>query len=124
MTESGFEQQVTFLYTHDLEATAHFYGQLLGLPLVRDQGDCRIFRVSSGAYIGFCARPQAAIQTVSLIVTLVTPDVEGWYERLRAAGVAFEQPPQSNPRYAITHCFLRDPNGYLIEIQRFDEPLP
>ncbi|OQY24133.1 MAG: hypothetical protein DRJ03_06405 [Chloroflexi bacterium] len=24
-----------------------------------------------------------------------------------------------NPRYNIYHCFLRDPNGYLIEIQRF-----
>jgi catechol 2,3-dioxygenase-like lactoylglutathione lyase family enzyme len=45
--------------------------------------------------------------------------VDGWYEHLSARGVAFEKPPQINPQYRIYHCFLRDPDGYLIEIQRF-----
>jgi catechol 2,3-dioxygenase-like lactoylglutathione lyase family enzyme len=27
-----------------------------------------------------------------------------------------------NRDYDICHCFLRDPNGYLIEIQRFLHP--
>ncbi len=33
---------------------------------------------------------------------------------LAAQGVVFEKPPADNPRYGIYHCFLRDPNGYLI----------
>jgi catechol 2,3-dioxygenase-like lactoylglutathione lyase family enzyme len=29
------------------------------------------------------------------------------------------KPPAHNPRYGIYHCFLHDPNGYLVEIQSF-----
>lgn len=123
MPEPKIEQQITFLYTHDLEATARFYEAVMGLPLVRDQGDCRIYRVSGAAFLGFCRRATAADQPQGLILTLVSSDVDGWYQRLQARGVVFEKPPQANPRYGIYHCFLRDPNGYLIEIQRFDEPL-
>ena len=36
--------------------------------------------------------------------------------------VAFETPPSANAEYNIYHCFLRDPDGYQIEIQRFDSP--
>jgi len=37
-------------------------------------------------------------------------------------GVVFDSPPALNPKYNIYHCFLRDPNGYLLEIQRFEQP--
>jgi hypothetical protein len=36
--------------------------------------------------------------------------------------IRFEKPPAANPRYNIYHCFLRDPNGYLLEIRRFLHP--
>ena len=62
MTHPPIDQQITFFYTRDLEATAHFYEEVLGLP------------------------------------------------------------PALNPEYGIYHCFLRDPNGYLVEIQRFLDP--
>lgn len=123
MTDLSIDQQITFLYTRDLEASAAFYEDVLGLPLVRDQGDCRIYRVSSTGYLGFCRRVDTPEQPSGIILTLITADVDGWYERLRARGVTFEKPPAANPQYQIYHCFLRDPNGYLIEIQRFDEPL-
>ena len=54
-----FNQQVTFLHTVDLDATAHFYESMLGLPLALDQGVCRIYRVAAGAYVGFCRRTEA-----------------------------------------------------------------
>lgn len=119
-----FDQQITFLKTLDLEATARFYEGILGLPLKLDQGTCRIYKVSSDGYLGFCQQkePLAKIDPRPVIVTLVTQDVDGWYERLRARGVLFEKPPAVNPDYEIYHCFLRDPNGYLVEIQRFLHP--
>ncbi len=40
-------QQITFVYTADLAASARFYGEQLGLPLVIDQGSCRIYRVNA-----------------------------------------------------------------------------
>jgi catechol 2,3-dioxygenase-like lactoylglutathione lyase family enzyme len=119
MTPPLFDQQITFLYTPDLAATARFYEEVLALPLVLDQGDCRIYRVSHDGLLGFCQRSTAP-QPAGVIVTLVTQDVDGWYERLRQRGAQFDHPPAHNPKYAIYHCFLRDPNGYLLEIQRFE----
>ena len=52
----------------------------------------------------------------------MTEDVDGWFDRLRARGIAIEKAPTYNPSHKITHGFLRDPNGYLVEIQRFDDP--
>ena len=122
MSRPSIDQQVTFLYTRDLAATAHFYEQVLGLPLVHDQGVCRIYRVSDDAFLGFCLRADASQHPSGVIFTLVTQDVDGWCAYLSAQGVVFETPPAHNPTYNIYHCFLRDPNGYLLEIQRFLDP--
>ncbi|NDJ87443.1 MAG: VOC family protein [Chloroflexi bacterium] len=118
---SAFDQYISFFYTRDLEKTARFYEDVMGLTLWRDQGDCRIYQLHEGAYLGFCAREDAPEQPVGIIICLVTDDVDEWYERLRSQGVVFEKTPSHNPKYHIYHCFLRDPNGYLLEIQRFLE---
>lgn len=115
-----FAQQITFLYTPDIATTARFYEDILGLPLVLDQGSCRIYRVSANGFLGFCRR--AGASPTGVIVTFVTQDVDGWHVQLAARGVIFEKTPAFNPDYNIYHCFLRDPNGYLLEIQRFCDP--
>ena len=121
------DQQIVFFYTADLLKTAHFYEHVMGLRLARDQGTCRIYHTGGSSYIGFCQRDDWPIlrsdERPMVIFTLVTDAVDEWYEMLTAQGVAYETPPTFNPRYGIYHSFLRDPNGYLIEIQRFDEPL-
>ncbi len=121
------DQQITFLYTRDLEASAHFYGQVLELPLALDQGGCRIYATGPGAFIGICERQNAPSGpqdpgTRHVILTLVTQDVDGWHEALLARGMSFEQAPAYSERYRIYHAFLRDPSGYLIEIQSFLDP--
>ncbi|MCS6839138.1 MAG: VOC family protein, partial [Roseiflexus sp.] len=124
MKPSPFEQFVTFISVRDLHASDAFYGNLLGLPLALDQGTCRIYRVAGDAYLGVCQRSDAAASQThgSLILTLVVQDVDGWHRYLADHGVTIEQPPQHNPRFNIYHCFLRDPDGYLVEIQRFLDP--
>lgn len=122
--QPNVDGQITFLMTRDLEGTARFYEEVLGLPLKLDQGTCRIYQVSGDGYLGFCRQKEGAEapDPRAIIVTLVTQDVDSWYERLRQRGVAFVKPPAVNPDYDIYHCFLRDPNGYLLEIQRFLHP--
>ena len=116
-----FDAAITFCYVPDLKTTARFYEEVLQLPLVLDQGGCRIYRVKDGGYLGFCERdPEPRPETV--LLTLVTDDVDGWHERLVAAGTHVDQPPAHNPTYKITHAFYRDPAGYRVEIQRFDDP--
>jgi catechol 2,3-dioxygenase-like lactoylglutathione lyase family enzyme len=139
-------QQITFLDTDDLARTAEFYEGVLGLRLARDQGSCRIYHVCAGAYLGFCQRdpvgggslqgepsqgsPSPSGSSVAprgaagvTVLTLITDDVDEWYRRLEARGVEIVKPPADNPPYRIYNAFARDPNGYLIEIQRFWEPL-
>jgi catechol 2,3-dioxygenase-like lactoylglutathione lyase family enzyme len=123
--KSLFDSQVTFLYTPDLLRSRRFYEDALNLPLILDQGSCRIYAVAPAAYLGVCQReglPDEPGRGSSLIITLVTDDVDGWYDQLQRRGVIFEKPPMLSAAYNIYHCFLRDPNGYLIEIQRFLDP--
>ncbi|NJN98070.1 MAG: VOC family protein [Anaerolineales bacterium] len=123
MKHPPITQQVTFLYTRNLQASIHFYEEKLGLALVFDQGKCRIYRVSRDGYLGLCQRDDAPQAPDGVIFTLVTPDVDRWYQYVQAQEVAFEQAPTFNPDYDIFyHCFLRDPNGYLLEIQQFFDP--
>lgn len=113
--------QITFLDTADLHSTADFYENVLGFELALDQGACRIYRTCEGSYIGFCKRPEHP-NPEGVIFTLVTQDVDGWFEILSSRGIHFDKPPEYNPKYQIYHCFFRDPNGYLLEIQRFEDP--
>jgi catechol 2,3-dioxygenase-like lactoylglutathione lyase family enzyme len=118
----SIDQQITFLYTHDLSKTARFYENVLGLPLKLDQGTCKIYTVTAGSFLGFCERVGAGQSYTNVILTLVTSQVDEWFEYLSSQGITFEKPPTINPDYNIYHCFLRDPNGYLIEIQEFLDP--
>ncbi|BAY93420.1 MULTISPECIES: VOC family protein [unclassified Tolypothrix] len=119
------DQQITFLYTQNLAASASFYEDKLGLHLWLDQGTCRIYTVTGSGYLGLCQASEIFSTKItekqsSVIFTLVTQQVDEWYEYLQQQGVEFEKPPTFNEKYKIYHCFLRDPNGYLIEIQRFE----
>ena len=121
MSELPIDAQITFVYTEDLARSAGFYESVLGLTLAVDQGSCRIYRVlDRQAYLGLCQRDGAAVDASDIIITLVTDDVDGWYERITSRGWECEHRPRRNDRYKIYHFFLRDPSGYLIEIQRFD----
>lgn len=119
------DQQVTFLYTTDLAAMAAFYADVLQLPLALDQGGCRIYRSGRDSFLGICRR-DAPVDPDGVIVTLVSDDVDGWYAylqtQLASAAFQIEKPPTFNPHYNIYHLFLRDPAGYLIEIQTFRDP--
>jgi catechol 2,3-dioxygenase-like lactoylglutathione lyase family enzyme len=127
MAHPPLDEQITFIYTTDMAASDAFYAGQLELPLALDQGSCHIYRLTAAGYLGVCQRPAETIQAVDprkrgVIITLVTQEVDRWHQHLVAKGVRFESPPQFNAEYDIYHCFLRDPNGYLIEIQRFAEP--
>ena len=115
-----FDAQITFLHVADLARSATFYGDLLGLELVRDQGACLIYRAATDAYIGLCDHHPP--EPGGVILTLVTDDVDDWAGRLKSAGHHVDG-PASNERFALYHCFVHDPDGHLVEIQRFNDPI-
>lgn len=112
-----FDGFVTFVRSSDLDRSHEFYAERLGLDLVLDQGSCQIFRVSESGFLGVCAGKPAPD---GVIVTLVARDVRERCDELARRGVIFEKPVTYNPEFDITHAFLRDPDGHLVEIQRFE----
>lgn len=116
----SYTGSLVFLFVADLDRSAAFY-ESLGLEVLIDQGSCRILGVEGTLMIGVCGDRIPAPDGV--IFTLVTDRVEEVCAELAGRGVVFEQEPRHSPEYDITHAFLRDPDGYLVEIQRFESTL-
>jgi catechol 2,3-dioxygenase-like lactoylglutathione lyase family enzyme len=114
-------EMITWLYVQDMERSVAFYGRGLGLRKVLDQSGCCILRLSNTAYLGLCQRPSTG-DASGVLLCFVEEDVDARVELLVAAGATLEQPPASNARYGIYHAFLLDPDGYRLEVQRFDDP--
>ena len=117
--DHSFTGLIPFYGTENLEETDRFYRQILGMSLHKDQGACRIYEVLPGAWVGFCTHMEVVIGNHSPIITLLTEDVDAVYEHLVEQGWETKDPPQENPRFKIYHFYVRDPNGYLVEVQRF-----
>ena len=123
MVHPVIDQSLTWVYTQDLDATAAFYATSLGLALVLDQGSCRIFRMGATGFLGVCrVRPGRFVEPKGVVITFVTPDVDGWYRHLLARGVMPEDPPEKREAFNVHGFFVRDPNGYLLEFQTFFNP--
>ena len=126
MAEIGLRaagQSITWVYTHDLEATCAFYGQQLGLTQVLDQGQCRLFRWSASSFIGVCqVRPGRFVEPKGVVLTFVTPDVGGWHRHVIAQGITPEAPPVLHAAFNVYSFFVLDPNGYRLEFQTFRDP--
>ena len=112
---------IFFLQTRNLETTTAFYADLLGFKLVLDQESCRIFKICENSYIGFCVT-NGSTGSEEVIVTIEIEDVDGHRDFLESKGVDIEIEPRYNKNYQIYQMFIRDPNGYRIEFQKFLNP--
>jgi catechol 2,3-dioxygenase-like lactoylglutathione lyase family enzyme len=119
---ADFGQQITWVYTYDLAATARFYTDTLGLPMVLDQGDCRVFQATPASFIGLCQRPDRDVEPKGVVISLLTPEVDAWHAYLTAAGVDVLGPPRYSDKSQAYAFFCRDPEGYRIEFQWFRDP--
>jgi predicted enzyme related to lactoylglutathione lyase len=124
MSTLNFSAGITFVPTADLHACADFYETILLLPLVVDQGRCRIYQVAAGSFLGFCQHDDPVEPDQRLIMTFVCDDVDDWHRRLVNQGVKTDGAPRMNEQYRIYHFFARDPDGYRLEVQRFEHPFP
>jgi len=119
------DAQATFIYTEDVDATTPFYSDTLGLELAYEQvnpgATNRFYYVGPSSFIGICfARPGRYVEPKGVVFTFLTSDVDGWYERVTSRGATPEGPPTlGKSAYAF---FIRDPNGYLLEFQKFVDP--
>ena len=116
----SIQQQIAWVYTRDLKHSERFYGDLLGLECIRDEGTARIFRVREGASIGVCETFEGRkSEPAGSMITLVCDDVDWGYRKLLEAGVKTTGEPHILEQFNIYTFFAIDPDGYRIEFQKF-----
>ena len=122
MPEKRVEGLITFLYYNDLEKAASFYEDVMGFELTVNQGWAKIYRVTDGAHIGVVDEKRGyhrAGPAKPVMITLVVPDVNAWYRYLREKGVETLNEPRDIEELGLRAFLLEDPEGYVIEIQKF-----
>lgn len=75
-----------------------------------------------GAYLGVVDERRGyhkASPTKPVMVTLVVPDVDDWYRYLKEKGVETLNEPHDIEGLGLRAFLLEDPEGYVIEIQKF-----
>ena len=116
-------RSITWIYTPDIEATARFYAEVIGLELKAEQkgengGGCRIFQQGPASYLGVCqVRPGRYVEPKGVIASFVTPDPDAWHAHLVANGVTPEGPVRFSEAYQVRGFMAKDPNGYMLEFQ-------
>lgn len=118
--KQAIQAQITWVYTEDLHQSERFYRDVLGLECTRDEGKARIYRTAGDAAIGVCEIfEDRVVEPKGGMISLVTDDVDGWYQKLKQSGVEAE-PPHRLDQFGIFTFFVKDPSGYVIEFQQFD----
>ena len=119
------KSQITFLYYKDLAEPQRFYGEIMGFELVEDQGWAKIYRIGGNAFVGLVDEAKGSRKVKedsAVLLTLVVDDVPGWYDYLKGQGVKIVRELGQSDEIQVQYCFVEDPGGYMIEIERFLKP--
>jgi predicted enzyme related to lactoylglutathione lyase len=117
---------IAFLYYHDLAAACDFYASALDLPLIVDQGWCRIYQIAAGAFVGLVDAEHGTHKPAydkPVILSFVTDDLDALYERLQANGTPIFRPLKTHESIGVRGFMALDPGGYTLEFEVFlDQP--
>ncbi|MFB6638271.1 VOC family protein [Streptomyces chartreusis] len=114
-----------FLTVTDVARSRAFYADVLGGEVVLEENPCTV-RLANGWIImnpgggptpdkpDVTLAPPSDPSTVSSFLNLRVADIEATHREWTAKGAEFLTPPID--RGAELRCYLRDPDGYLIEV--------
>ena len=99
-----------------------FYKETIGLDLAIDQGFAKIFRVGETAYLGLINAKLSVVklsEDKSVALTILVSNVDGWFQHLTNLGIPTFRESHDVPKIGIRFFPLKNPEGYLVEIQYF-----
>ena len=114
-----------FITVRNVAVSREFYSRILGGTVVMDENPCMV-RLSNSWIImnpgGPPTRDKPGISvvdyqpdnTTSIFLNLRVANIQACYEEWKAKGAEFLTPPID--RGAEIRCYVRDPDGYLIEV--------
>ena len=124
MADFGIRATNLFLYYKDLERATAFYQKTLGMELVADYEMARIFRVTADSYLILVDATKGmhtADEPKSVALALLTNQLEQWHAYLGTQGIAPKSPFVVRPGRAHDGFVIADPEGYLLEFERFNQ---
>ena len=120
-----------FIVSHDIERSRRFYTEVLGGEAVLE-GDPSIVALANG-WITISGgggptedkprvtlEPPTDLGRASSFLNLRVADIRAAYERLSSRGAEFLTPPID--RGVEIRCYMRDPDGHLIEVGQLVAP--
>lgn len=122
--EDGFLVTL-FLTVRKVARSRDFYSRVLGGTVVLEENPC-IVKLSNSWILmnpggpptpdkpGITVADYQPGDTTSIFLNLRVADIQACYEEWKAKGAEFVTPPID--RGAEIRCYMRDPDGYLIEI--------
>jgi catechol 2,3-dioxygenase-like lactoylglutathione lyase family enzyme len=106
---------VANVVTPEPNAAQRFYGDILGLELMMDEGFIVTYgsREKMAAHISFVSAGGSGAPTPDLSIEV--DDVDEAFRKMAAAGIAIEYGPTVEP-WGVKRFFVRDPFGKLVNI--------
>ena len=114
-----------FITVRSVARSRAFYSEVLGGQVVLEENPCIVKLANSWILMNPGGpptpdKPDISVvnyepgNTVSSFLNLRVADIQACYERWSAKGAEFVTPPID--RHAEIRCYMRDPDGYLIEV--------
>ena len=114
-----------FIIVRSIARSRAFYSEVLGGKVVQQENPCIVKLANSWILMNPGGsptpdKPDISVvnyepgDTVSTFMNLRVADIQACYEEWSAKGAEFLTPPID--RIAEIRCYMRDPDGYLIEV--------
>jgi lactoylglutathione lyase len=122
-----------FLTVSDIKRSAAFYVNVLGGKIMRD-GQPTVIQLYNGAIVldlgggptidkpGVVLSPPKNLDEAGGFMNLRVTDIQACYKDWSARGAHFLTEPKADPEPeenpGAVRCFMRDPDGYLIQVSQ------
>ena len=121
-----------FITVRDQEKSADFYVRILGGKLIRPKDPCYIKLENTWIILNSGGgptpdKPEVILETpsnlnrVNSFLNLRVADILACYKEWRAKGAIFLTEPLANPDGWEWRCYMRDPDGYIIEVGQYTQ---
>lgn len=107
----------------DIDRTAHFYTEIIGLNVAMKEENQCVLNANSGN-IGFVNYGDGIMASGHICISFNCKDrnaVDAQYQRIKKMGYPVRTTPAKHPKFPVYSFFLEDPNGYTVEFQKIDD---
>ena len=105
-----------------LEASRHFYRDLLGLHVYREWRGGVVFFLGGG-FLELSGQAEASVGTPTMQLWLQVRDVEQAHRDLSTVGVSIVEPPTEMP-WGLREMRISDPDGVILVLVEVPEDHP